>query len=79
MGVSLVTMAPLPLIRNGVVALVVIASLPSLSWRRCPHRNGVVVIINVIALFACQQAGIAAINVQASLPFLQWQILLLSQ
>jgi hypothetical protein len=47
--VSLVTMALLPLIRNGVVALVVIALLLSSSWHCCPHHNGIVVIIDVIA------------------------------
>jgi hypothetical protein len=77
--VFLVTMALLPLICNGVVALVVIALLLSSSWHHHPHPNGVVVIINVIALIACWQAGIAAVNVQASLPLLQWQLLLLSQ
>jgi hypothetical protein len=58
----------LPLIRDGVVALVVIVSLPSSSWCPCPHRNGVVVIIDAIALVARRQAGIAAVNAQASLP-----------
>jgi hypothetical protein len=79
MGVSLVTKASWPLIRNGVVALIMIVSLPSSSWRCCPHCNGVDVIINVIALVTRRQAGIAAINVQRSLPVLQWQMLLLSQ
>jgi hypothetical protein len=67
MGISLVTRMLLPLICNGVVALIVIVSLPSSSWRCCPHSNGVVVIINVIALVACRQAGIAAVA-QVSLP-----------
>jgi hypothetical protein len=70
MGVSLVTMALLPLIHDGVVALVVIELLPSSSWHCCPHCNGVVVIIDVIALVACQQAGIAAVNAQAYSPVL---------
>jgi hypothetical protein len=34
--VSLVTMALLPLIRNGVVALIVLASLLPSSWHHCP-------------------------------------------
>jgi hypothetical protein len=79
MGVSLVTMASLPLIRDGVFALVVIVSLPSLSWCGCPHPNGVLVIINVIALVARQLAGIADVDAQASLPLLHWQMLLTSQ
>jgi hypothetical protein len=70
MGISLVTMVLLPLIRNGIVALIVIALSPSSSWRCCPHCNCVLVIINVIALVARWQAGIAAVNVQAYLPVL---------
>jgi hypothetical protein len=70
MGVSLVTMALLPLIRDGVVSLIVIALSPSSSWHCCPHCSGVVLIINVIALVASQQASIAAINAQAYLPVL---------
>jgi hypothetical protein len=73
--VSLVTMALSPLICDGVVALVVIALLLSSSWHCCPHCNGVLIIIDVITLVACRQAGIAAINVQASLPLSQWQLL----
>jgi hypothetical protein len=69
-------MALLPLIRNGVVALVVIALLLSSSWRCCPHCNGIFVIIDVIALVAHWQAGIAAVDAQVSLPLLQWQMLL---
>jgi hypothetical protein len=72
-------MAPSPLIRDGVVALVVIASSLSSSWRRRPHRYSILVIINVIALVACWQAGITAVNAQASLPLSQWQLLLSSQ
>jgi hypothetical protein len=72
-------MASLPLIRDGVVALVVIASLLSSSWRRHPHRNGILIIIDVIALMARWQAGIAAVNAQASLPLSQWQLLLSSR
>jgi hypothetical protein len=45
-------MASSPLIRDGVVALVVIASSLSSSWRYRLHRNGVLVIIDVIALVA---------------------------
>jgi hypothetical protein len=67
MGVSLITMALLPLIPNGVVALVVIALVPSSSWHRCPHHNGVVVIIDVIALVTRWQAGIAAVDAQGYL------------
>jgi hypothetical protein len=78
MGVSLVTMALLPLIQDGVVALVVIALLPSSSWHCCPHCYGVVIIINVIVLVARWQAGIAAVDAQAYLPVLQWQMLLSS-
>jgi hypothetical protein len=62
-----------PLICDGVVALVVIVLLPSSSWHRHPHRNGVVVIINAIALAACRQAGIATVNAQASLLSLRCQ------
>jgi hypothetical protein len=69
-------MALLPLICNGVVALVVIALLLSSSWHCCPHCNGILVIIDVIALVAHWQAGIAAIDVQVSLPLPQWQLLL---
>jgi hypothetical protein len=71
MGVSLITMVLLPLIRCGVVALVAIALLLSSSWHCCPHCNGAVIIINVIALVACWQAGIAAVDAQAYLPVLQ--------
>jgi hypothetical protein len=81
MGISLVTRASSPLIHDSVVALVVIVSLPSSSWHCCSHCNGVVVIINVIALVARprRQAGITAVNAQASLPVSQWQILISSQ
>jgi hypothetical protein len=64
-------MASLPLICDGVVALVVIASSLSSSWHCCPHCNGVLVIIDIITLVACWQAGIVAVDVQASLPLLQ--------
>jgi hypothetical protein len=67
------------LICNAVVALVVMALLPSSSWRCHPCCNGVAVIIDVVALVACHQAGIVAINAQASLPLLLWQLLLSSQ
>ncbi len=79
MGIFLVTMASLPLIYNGVVALILIALLLSSSWHCCLHRNVVIVIINIIALVARWQAGIAAVDVQAYLLVLQWQLLLLSQ
>jgi hypothetical protein len=54
------------LICNGVVALVVMALLTSSSWRHCPHCNGVVIVIAVIALVAHCQAGVIAIDAQAS-------------
>jgi hypothetical protein len=71
-------MASLPLTHNGVVALVMSVLLLSSSWRCCPHCNGVVVIINGVALVTCWQAGITAVDAQASLPLLQWQMLLSS-
>jgi hypothetical protein len=77
--VALVTMALLPLIHNGVVARIVMVSSPSSSWRCCPCCNDINIIINVVALVACCQAGIVAIDVQASLLLLQWQLSLLSQ
>jgi hypothetical protein len=64
---------------DGVVALIGIELLPSSSWRSCPHCNGVIIIINVIALVARRQAGIAAINAQVYLTVLRWQMLLLSR
>jgi hypothetical protein len=79
MGVSILTMVSLPLICGGVVALVTITSLPSSSWCHSPHSNGVVMIIDVIALVARWQAGIAAINVQVYLPVSRWQMLLSSR
>jgi hypothetical protein len=60
-------MALPPLIHDGVVALVVIALPPSSSWCHRPHHNGIVVIIDVIALVDQWQAGIVAINAQVSL------------
>jgi hypothetical protein len=72
-------MALLPLIHDGVVALVVMALLPSSSWRHCPCCNRIVVIINVIAHVAHWQAGVVVADAQVSLPLLQWQLLLLSQ
>jgi hypothetical protein len=77
--ISLITMVLSPLIHGGVVVLIVIALLPSSSWHCCPHCNGFIVIIDVIPLVACWQAGIAAINAQASLPLSRWQLLLSSQ
>jgi hypothetical protein len=55
-AIALVTMALLPLIRDGVVALIAMTLLPSSSWHCCPCYNGVNVIIDM----------------QASLPSLQW-------
>jgi hypothetical protein len=53
--ITLVTMAPLPFICNGIVALVMMVLFLSSSWRHHPHCN-VVVIINVLALNAhCHQ------------------------
>ncbi len=60
--IALVTMALLPLIRNGIVALVAMTLLRSLSWHHCPPCNGIVIIINE----------------QASLPSLQWHFVLVS-
>jgi hypothetical protein len=76
--VSLVTMASSPLICDGVVALIVIASSLSSSWHCCPHCNGIFVIIDIIALVACWQAGIVAVDAQASFTLSQWQLLLSS-
>jgi hypothetical protein len=74
-AIALITLALLPLIRDGIVALVVMA----LSWCCCPWHNGIVVIINVQAsspslqwcCYLCHD-GIIAIDMQASLPSLQW-------
>jgi hypothetical protein len=41
------------LIRDGIVALVVMALTLSSSWHCLPCCNGVIVIINVIAPVAC--------------------------
>ncbi len=68
--VALVTMASSPLICIGVVALVVMALLPSLSWCSCPCCNGVIIITSVIVLIACHQAGIVALVVMALLPLM---------
>jgi hypothetical protein len=69
-------MALLPLIRNGFVALVAMALSPSSSWHCCPCCNGIVAIIDVVALIARHQAGMVAVDAQAFLPLLQWQLLL---
>jgi hypothetical protein len=66
-------MALLPLIHDSFVALVTMVLLPSSSWHCHSCCNGIVVIINVIALVACHQAGVVA-----SLPLLQWRLLLSS-
>jgi hypothetical protein len=76
--VALVTMALLPLIHDGVVALVAMVLLPSSIWHCRPRRNGVIIINHDIALVACCQAGIVAVDVEASSPLSQWQLLLLS-
>ncbi len=60
--VALITIGLLPLIRNGVVALVMMALLPSSSRHHCPCCNGIVVIIHVVALVAHHQAGVVAID-----------------
>jgi hypothetical protein len=62
----------LPLICNVIVALIMMVLLPSSSWHPHPCCNGVVVIIDVIALVACWQAGVVAVDAQVSLPLLQW-------
>jgi hypothetical protein len=51
------------------------ALLPSSRWRAtswyyCPCRNGIDVIINVVALIAHCQAGIIALIVMALLPLM---------
>jgi hypothetical protein len=80
--VNLVTMALLPLLMHrhlchccdGVIAIVdVQASLPLLSYRCCPCC--------LSSSWHCcpHHDGVIAINMQASLPLLQWQLLLLSQ
>jgi hypothetical protein len=71
-------MALLPLICGSFVALIVTALLLSSSWCCRPCCNGIIIIIDVISLAACQQAGIVTVNVQASLPLLQWRLLLSS-
>ncbi len=65
--ITLVTIKLLSLICNSVIALVVMMSLLSSSWHCCPCCNGVVIIINVVTLVACRQAGVVAINAQAPL------------
>jgi hypothetical protein len=47
--IVLLTMASLPMICNGVFALIAIASLLSSSWCCCPCHNGIVVIIDAQA------------------------------
>jgi hypothetical protein len=76
--VALVTMASSLLIYDGIVALIAMVLLSSSSWHCCPCCNGIVVIINVVALVACHQAGIVAIDAQASSPLSWWQLSLLS-
>jgi hypothetical protein len=72
-------MALSPLICNGVVALIMMALLLSSNWHCCPHCNCFVVIIDDITLIAGPQAGVVAVNAQASLPLLQLLLLLLSR
>jgi hypothetical protein len=69
--VALVTMALLPLIRNGFVALDAMALSLSSSWHCCPCCNGVIAIIDVVALVACHQVGIIAVDAQAFLSLLR--------
>jgi hypothetical protein len=57
----------LPLIFDGVVALIGMMSLLSSSWHCYPCCNGLVAIINVIALVAHCQAGIVALVMMALL------------
>jgi hypothetical protein len=66
--VALVTMVLLPLICNSVAALSVMALLPSSSWHCCPFYNGVVVVIDVVALVAHCQVGIVTLVVMVLLP-----------
>jgi hypothetical protein len=61
-------MALLPLIRNGVVALVAMALLLSSDWHCCPHCNDIVVIIDVLAIVARCQAGVVTLIVMVLLP-----------
>jgi hypothetical protein len=67
------------LIRDGVGALVTMVLLPSSSWHLHPHCNGIIIIINVVALIACFQAGVIALNTESTLPLSQRRLLLLSQ
>ncbi len=80
--VALVTMALLPLIRDGIVALVATALLPSPSWHCRSCCNGVTVIINAQAFLPSLQwcccpccDGIVAVDAQVSLPLSQLQLL----
>jgi hypothetical protein len=77
--IALVTMVSLPLICNGAVALVAIALLLFPSWHHHPCPNGVIVITDVVALVACCQAGIIAVDAQVTSLLWQWQLLLSSQ
>ncbi len=69
---ALVSMALLPLIHNGIVALVTIELLLSSSWHHCYYCNGVVVIINVVALVTRCQAGVVTIFMMVQLPLMRF-------
>ncbi len=63
--VALITIALLPLIRNGIVALFAMALSPSSSWCCPPCCNGIAITIDLVPLIACCQAGVAALVVMA--------------
>jgi hypothetical protein len=64
-------MALLPSICDGIVALIAVVLMLSSSWHCHPCHNCVIVIIDVVTLVARCQAGIIAVDAQASLPLLQ--------
>jgi hypothetical protein len=65
-------MALFPFIHDRFVPLIAMALLPFSSWHHHPCCNGVVVIIDVIALVAHRQAGVVPGDAQASSPLSQW-------
>jgi hypothetical protein len=77
---AFVTIALLPLICNGVVALVAMASLPSsswccfssLQWRCCYHPQASLPSSPWHCCPCCN--GIVAVDSQASLPLLRWKL-----
>jgi hypothetical protein len=70
-------MVLLPLIRDGIVSLIATALLLSSIWSCHPHCNGIAIIINAQASLPSLQCHVVAVDVQASSPLLQWQLLLL--